>query len=60
MAFEERIDVHARLHDVHWQRKRTKVSQPKKEEAWKYTSSNAVLKMTYHVFLSKKKYCAVF
>ncbi len=53
MAFEETIDVHSALHDV-----RTKAIKnfehkgfpSKKEEAWKYTSLNSVLKNDFTVF----------
>uniref|UniRef100_UPI00404B9B46 Fe-S cluster assembly protein SufD n=1 Tax=Flavobacterium sp. TaxID=239 RepID=UPI00404B9B46 len=56
MAFEERIDVHDELHDV-----RTSAIKnfentgfpTKKEEAWKYTSLNAVLKNDFTVFPKK-------
>ena len=53
MAFEERVDVHSDLHDI-----RTKALKnfenkgfpTKKEEAWKYTSLNAILKNDFTVF----------
>jgi Fe-S cluster assembly protein SufD len=53
MAFEEQIDVNASLHEV-----RTKAIKnfemkgfpTKKEEAWKYTSLNSLLKNDYSVF----------
>jgi Fe-S cluster assembly protein SufD len=48
MAFEERIDVHAELHDVRTAAKKNfenKGFPTKKEEAWKYTSLNTILKM---------------
>jgi Fe-S cluster assembly protein SufD len=53
MAFEEKIDVHSELHDV-----RTKAIKnfenkgfpTKKEESWKYTSLNAILKNDFSVF----------
>ena len=53
MAFEERIDVLSDLHEV-----RTKALKnfenkgfpTKKEEAWKYTSLNAILKNDFTVF----------
>jgi Fe-S cluster assembly protein SufD len=45
MVFEERIDVHAELHDVRTAALKTlRTKFQPKEEAWKYTSLNAVLK----------------
>jgi hypothetical protein len=37
MAFEERIDVHAELHDVQNCLKKTLKIKVSKREAWKYT-----------------------
>jgi Fe-S cluster assembly protein SufD len=54
MAFEERIDVHAELHDVRTAAIKTlKIKATKKEEAWKYTSLNTILKNDFTVFPSK-------
>jgi len=53
MAFEERVDVHADLHEVRTQAIKnfeTKGFPTKKEEAWKYTSLSAVLKSDFSVF----------
>ena len=47
MAFEERIDVQSDLHDVRVQAIKNfenKGFPTKKEEAWKYTSLNSILK----------------
>ena len=53
MAFEERVDVHSQLHDVRTSALKNfenKGFPTKKEEAWKYTSLNAVLKNDFTVF----------
>ncbi|PRZ26316.1 Fe-S cluster assembly protein SufD [Flavobacterium granuli] len=53
MAFEERIDVHSELHDVRTEAIKNfenKGFPTKKEEAWKYTSLNAILKNDFTVF----------
>ncbi|MFV8368871.1 Fe-S cluster assembly protein SufD [Flavobacterium sp. LB2R40] len=53
MAFEERIDVHSELHDVRTAAIKNfedKGFPTKKEEAWKYTSLNAILKNDFTVF----------
>ena len=53
MAFEERIDVQSHLHDVRVQALKNfenKGFPTKKEEAWKYTSLNAILKNDFSVF----------
>lgn len=53
MAFEERIDVQSELHDIRTSALKnfeTKGFPTKKEEAWKYTSLNAVLKNDFTVF----------
>ncbi|WP_159801480.1 Fe-S cluster assembly protein SufD [Flavobacterium sp. MK4S-17] len=53
MAFEERVDVHSDLHDVRTQAIKNfenKGFPTKKEEAWKYTSLNSVLKNDFSVF----------
>jgi Fe-S cluster assembly protein SufD len=53
MAFEEQIDVNADLHDVRTSAIKNfenKGFPTKKEEAWKYTSLNAVLKNDFSVF----------
>jgi len=53
MAFEERIDVHSELHEVRTSAIKNfenKGFPTKKEEAWKYTSLNAILKNDFSVF----------
>jgi len=53
MAFEERVDVDADLHSVRTEAIKNfenKGFPTKKEEAWKYTSLNAVLKNDFSVF----------
>ncbi len=53
MAFEERVDVDSDLHDIRTKAIKnfeTKGFPSKKEEAWKYTSLNAVLKNDFSVF----------
>jgi Fe-S cluster assembly protein SufD len=53
MAFEEKIDVHSELHDVRTNAIKNfenKGFPTKKEEAWKYTSLNAILKNDFSVF----------
>ena len=53
MAFEERIDVNSDLHSVRTEALKTfenKGFPTKKDEAWKYTSLNAVLKNDFSVF----------
>lgn len=53
MAFEERIDVHTELHDVRTaaiKNFENKGFPTKKDEAWKYTSLNAILKNDFTVF----------
>ncbi len=53
MAFEEQIDVNADLHDVRTlaiKNFENKGFPTKKEEAWKYTSLNAILKNDFSVF----------
>ena len=53
MAFEEQIDVTSELHDVRTSAIKNfenKGFPTKKEEAWKYTSLNTVLKNDYSVF----------
>ncbi len=53
MAFEEKIDVHSELHDVRTHAIKnfeTKGFPTKKEEAWKYTSLNSILKNDFSVF----------
>jgi len=53
MAFEERVDVHADLHDIRTSAIKNfenKGFPTKKEEAWKYTSLNSVLKNDFSVF----------
>ena len=53
MAFEEQVDVHSELHDVRTSAIKNfenKGFPTKKEEAWKYTSLNAILKNDFTVF----------
>ena len=53
MAFEETVDVHSPIHDIRTEAIKTFETQgfpSKKEEAWKYTSLNSVLKHDYSVF----------
>jgi Fe-S cluster assembly protein SufD len=53
MAFEEHVDVHNSLHDIRTEAIKNfeaKGFPTKKEEAWKYTSLNAVLKNDFTVF----------
>lgn len=53
MAFEERVDVDSDLHDIRTEALKNfehKGFPTRKEEAWKYTSLNAVLKNDFSVF----------
>jgi len=53
MAFEEQIDVNSDLHELHTSAIKNfenKGFPTKKEEAWKYTSLNSVLKNDFSVF----------
>ena len=53
MAFEERVDVQTELHDVRTSALKNfenKGFGTKKDEAWKYTSLNAILKNDFSVF----------
>ncbi len=53
MAFEEKIDVHSELHDIRTSALKNfenKGFPSKKEEAWKYTSLNSILKNDFSVF----------
>ena len=57
MAFEEQIDVHSELHDVRTHAIKNfenKGFPSKKEEAWKYTSLNSILKNDFSVFPKKE------
>ena len=57
MAFEEKIDTSSSLHDVRSaaiKNFENKGFPSKKEEAWKYTSLNAVLKNDFSVFPKKE------
>lgn len=57
MAFEEKIDTHSELHELrsHAIKKFENKGFPtKKEEAWKYTSLNAILKNDFSVFPKKE------
>ncbi|RYF98814.1 MAG: Fe-S cluster assembly protein SufD, partial [Chitinophagaceae bacterium] len=56
MAFEERVDVDSDLHDIRTSAMKNfeyKGFPTKKEEAWKYTSLNSVLKNDFSVFPKK-------
>ena len=56
MAFEARVDVQSELHDVRTSALKNfeeKGFPTKKEEAWKYTSLNAILKNDFTVFPKK-------
>jgi len=53
IALEERVDVHSELHDVRTLALKNfedKGFPTKKDEAWKYTSLNAILKNDFTVF----------
>ncbi|NDP25846.1 MAG: Fe-S cluster assembly protein SufD [Flavobacterium sp.] len=53
MAFEEQVDVHSELHNVRTEALKNfenKGFPTKKEESWKYTSLNAILKNDFTVF----------
>jgi len=53
MAFEEKVDIHSDLHDIRTNAIKnfeTNGFPTKKEEAWKYTSLNSVLKNDFSVF----------
>ncbi len=53
MAFEERVDVQTELHDLRTlaiKNFENKGFPTKKDEAWKYTSLNAILKRDFTVF----------
>ncbi|WP_417236728.1 Fe-S cluster assembly protein SufD [Bizionia paragorgiae] len=53
LAFEEHIDVHSPVHDIRSEAIKTFETEgfpTKKQEAWKYTSLNTVLKHDYSVF----------
>ena len=53
MAFEEKVDVTAQLHDIRTSAIKNfenKGFPTKKEEAWKYTSLNSILKSDFSVF----------
>ncbi|SDZ78447.1 Fe-S cluster assembly protein SufD [Bizionia paragorgiae] len=53
LAFEEDIDVHSPVHDIRSEAIKTFETEgfpTKKQEAWKYTSLNTVLKHDYSVF----------
>jgi len=57
MAFEEKIDTHSELHEVRSNAIKNfenKGFPTKKEEAWKYTSLNAILKNDFSVFPKKE------
>ena len=57
MAFEEKIDTHSELHELRSHAIKNFESKgfpTKKEEAWKYTSLNAILKNDFSVFPKKE------
>ncbi|MEW5676473.1 Fe-S cluster assembly protein SufD [Flavobacterium enshiense] len=57
MAFEEKVDVATQLHDLRTEALKNfeaKGFPTKKEEAWKYTSLNAVLKNDFSIFPKKE------
>ena len=57
MAFEENVDVHADLHDIRTYAIKTfetKGFPTRKDEAWKYTSLNTILKSDFSVFPKKE------
>ncbi len=57
MAFEEKIDTHSELHEVRSHAIKNfenKGFPTKKEEAWKYTSLNSILKNDFSVFPKKE------
>ncbi|ESU30073.1 FeS assembly protein SufD [Flavobacterium limnosediminis JC2902] len=57
MAFEEKVDVGTELHNVRTEALKNfenKGFPTKKEEAWKYTSLNAVLKNDFSIFPKKE------
>ncbi len=57
MAFEEQIDVHSELHNVRTHAIKNFESKgfpTKKDEAWKYTSLNSILKNDLSVFPKKE------
>ena len=57
MAFEEKIDTSSELHDLRTNAIKNfedKGFPSKKEEAWKYTSLNAILKYDFSVFPKKE------
>ncbi|PDS23797.1 Fe-S cluster assembly protein SufD [Flavobacterium branchiophilum] len=57
MAFEERVDVQTELHDLRTSAIKNfenKGFPTKKEEGWKYTSLNALLKNDFSVFPKKE------
>ncbi|MCG2610430.1 Fe-S cluster assembly protein SufD [Flavobacterium sp. SM15] len=57
MAFEEKVDVGTQLHDLRTSALKNfeaKGFPTKKEEAWKYTSLNAVLKNDFSIFPKKE------
>jgi Fe-S cluster assembly protein SufD len=57
MAFEEKVDVASELHDIRTEaikKFEAKGFPSKKEEAWKYTSLNAILKNDFSIFPKKE------
>ncbi len=57
MAFEEKIDTNSELHELRSNAIKNfenKGFPTKKEEAWKYTSLNSILKNDFSVFPKKE------
>ncbi|WP_412559488.1 Fe-S cluster assembly protein SufD [Winogradskyella sp. MIT101101] len=57
MAFEDTVDVHSPIHDIRTEAIKTFETEgfpTKRQEAWKYTSLNSVLKHDYSVFPKKE------
>ncbi len=59
MAFENNVDVNSRVHDIRTEAIKTfeeKGFPSKKDEAWKYTSLNKILKTDYQRFSKTGKF----
>lgn len=57
MAFEDRVDIHSSVHDIRTSALKNfenKGFPNKKDEAWKYTSLNSILKNDFSVFPKKE------
>ncbi|QXP80463.1 MULTISPECIES: Fe-S cluster assembly protein SufD [Winogradskyella] len=58
MAFEDNVDVHSSIHDIRTEAIKIFEAEgfpTKKQENWKYTSLNSVLKQDYSVFPKSEK-----